>query len=155
MPRISRRRGGGGQDVIVLKRRTQKHPTIESDGNRVGGLGASRKGNRDNICAAAPSCGTEASMSLVLKHTAHAFSFASPFSGKLLGDAGALARGASLLLFGAAVACGPSQKKACEGCEGEMLEDCEETFELCKDVKGCKRRHVKKDYADGICQDEE
>lgn len=55
------------------------------------------------------------------------------------------------LLLTLGVACGPSQERACDGCQGADLVDCEETFELCKDVKGCKRRYVTRDYARGLC----
>lgn len=58
-----------------------------------------------------------------------------------------------LLLVGAAclIGCGPSSESACEDCEGQDLIDCEETYDLCKDVKRCHKRHVRADYARGLC----
>ena len=46
------------------------------------------------------------------------------------------------------VACSPSKEKVCEPCEDneELLEICEDAYDLCKDVSGCKLKTLKDQY---------
>ncbi len=53
-----------------------------------------------------------------------------------------------VILTLSSVACSPSKEKVCEPCEEDelLLEICEDSYDLCKDVSGCKAKTLKDQY---------
>lgn len=57
---------------------------------------------------------------------------------------------AAVLLVAMSVGC-QSKSKACKGCKGGELEDCEVLYESCGNVESCREIDIKRKYADDIC----
>ena len=47
--------------------------------------------------------------------------------------------------------CQQSKAKACKGCQGPELSDCQFAYEECPSTPNCRRSDVKRKYADNIC----
>lgn len=64
---------------------------------------------------------------------------------------------AAALLAAMSVGCQQSKAKACKGCKGPELEDCQFAYESCVDTPNCREIDLKRKFADDIClyEDEE
>lgn len=57
---------------------------------------------------------------------------------------------ASLLSVG----CGPDKAKACEGCAGTELRDCEMAYEECDNIKHCRHGDIRREWSERACLDD-
>ena len=62
-----------------------------------------------------------------------------------------LASGLLVLLAVLAFGCTPEKSKACEGCVGSDLMDCERAYEDCDTIEHCRHTDIKEKYADNVC----
>lgn len=56
----------------------------------------------------------------------------------------------SLLLVG----CGPDKSRACEGCKGTELRDCEMAYEECDNIKNCRHSDIRREWSERLCTDD-
>lgn len=47
---------------------------------------------------------------------------------------------------------GPSRSEVCSGCTGESREACDDSYDQCERISNCKKKDLKKAWADGACQ---
>jgi hypothetical protein len=49
------------------------------------------------------------------------------------------------------IGCSPTKSRACDGCEGTLLRDCERAYEACDSMKHCRYTDIRRDYSKKMC----
>ncbi len=57
----------------------------------------------------------------------------------------------AIALAALGVGCGPDKQKACEGCSGNDLRDCETAYEECDNVKHCSPGDIRREWSERKC----